>query len=70
MGVTKVDMPVDIRVPPLSLQFVKTFLESNGIEYSVMIEDLQVRHRRTIWILKASLNRENLNLLGLSFSDV
>uniref|UniRef100_A0A8D0G5J6 Carboxypeptidase A1 n=1 Tax=Sphenodon punctatus TaxID=8508 RepID=A0A8D0G5J6_SPHPU len=35
------EMPVDIRVPFPSLQAVKIFLESNGIRYSIMIEDLQ-----------------------------
>ncbi|KFQ34613.1 Carboxypeptidase A1, partial [Merops nubicus] len=32
---------VDLRVPFPSLQPVKTFLESNNISYSIMIEDLQ-----------------------------
>ncbi|XP_068132140.1 carboxypeptidase A2-like isoform X1 [Hyperolius riggenbachi] len=34
-------MPVDIRVPFENLMSVKVYLESNNIEYSVMIEDLQ-----------------------------
>uniref|UniRef100_A0A8D2IJL6 Carboxypeptidase A1 n=1 Tax=Varanus komodoensis TaxID=61221 RepID=A0A8D2IJL6_VARKO len=33
--------PVDVRVPFPSLQRVKVFLESNGIQYDIMIEDLQ-----------------------------
>uniref|UniRef100_A0A672HXB1 Carboxypeptidase A1 n=1 Tax=Salarias fasciatus TaxID=181472 RepID=A0A672HXB1_SALFA len=33
--------PVDIRVPAHSLQYVKRYLETHGIGYSVMIEDLQ-----------------------------
>ncbi|NWI71462.1 CBPA1 Carboxypeptidase, partial [Todus mexicanus] len=32
---------VDLRVPFSSLQTVKSFLESNRISYSVMIEDVQ-----------------------------
>ncbi|KAM4746997.1 carboxypeptidase A2-like [Rhinophrynus dorsalis] len=35
------DIPVDVRVPFDSLQSVKVHLESNNIEYSIMIEDLQ-----------------------------
>uniref|UniRef100_A0A8C4XA81 Carboxypeptidase A1 n=1 Tax=Erpetoichthys calabaricus TaxID=27687 RepID=A0A8C4XA81_ERPCA len=39
---------MDIHVPHGSLQTVKAFLESNGISYSVMIEDVQsvVNHER------------------------
>ncbi|NXH09549.1 CBPA1 Carboxypeptidase, partial [Bucco capensis] len=33
--------PVDLRVPFCSLQAVKSFLESNSISYSIMIEDVQ-----------------------------
>lgn len=33
---------MDVRIPAHSLQAVKVFLESHGIEYSVLIEDLQV----------------------------
>ncbi|KAM9216320.1 LOW QUALITY PROTEIN: carboxypeptidase A4-like [Dugong dugon] len=33
--------PVDIQVPSFSLQPVKSFLKSQGLEYSVTIEDLQ-----------------------------
>lgn len=40
-GVTDVATPVDIRVPFHSLQSVKIHLESQGIKYSIMIEDLQ-----------------------------
>lgn len=41
-GVTDAVTPVDIRVPFHSLQTVKIYLETQGIEYSTMIEDLQV----------------------------
>lgn len=39
---TGVNTPVDIRVPVHSLKSVKTYLEGQGILYTVMIEDLQV----------------------------
>ncbi|XP_029951457.1 carboxypeptidase A1-like isoform X4 [Salarias fasciatus] len=39
--VNNVENPVDIRVPAHSLQYVKRYLETHGIGYSVMIEDLQ-----------------------------
>ncbi|CAM5083825.1 unnamed protein product [Natator depressus] len=35
------DVPTDVRVPFASLQAVKIFLESNGIRYSILIDDLQ-----------------------------
>lgn len=44
---TEVDTPVDVRVPFFSLQSVKMYLESQGIEYSTIIEDLQVPDPRT-----------------------
>lgn len=47
--------PVDVRVPFHSLQSVKIYLESQNIEYSIMIEDLQVRRRRAAWILRSRL---------------
>ncbi|NXC17459.1 CBPA2 Carboxypeptidase, partial [Corythaeola cristata] len=34
--------PVDVRIPTSCVQAVKAFLESHGIEYSILIEDLQV----------------------------
>uniref|UniRef100_A0A8U7M8G6 Peptidase M14 domain-containing protein n=1 Tax=Corvus moneduloides TaxID=1196302 RepID=A0A8U7M8G6_CORMO len=34
-------VPVDVRIPAVSVQSVKAFLESQGIEYSILIEDLQ-----------------------------
>ncbi|XP_036375894.1 carboxypeptidase A1-like [Megalops cyprinoides] len=34
-------LPVDIRVPFHSLQAAKAYLEANGIQYSIMIKDLQ-----------------------------
>ncbi|NWQ72093.1 CBPA2 Carboxypeptidase, partial [Neopipo cinnamomea] len=34
-------LPVDVRIPAAGVQSVKAFLESRGIEYSVVIEDLQ-----------------------------
>uniref|UniRef100_A0A3Q3WHJ1 Carboxypeptidase A1 n=1 Tax=Mola mola TaxID=94237 RepID=A0A3Q3WHJ1_MOLML len=42
MGVTDVASPVDIRVPFYNLQSVKIYLESQNIEFSIMIEDLQM----------------------------
>uniref|UniRef100_A0A3P8T4B1 Carboxypeptidase A1 n=1 Tax=Amphiprion percula TaxID=161767 RepID=A0A3P8T4B1_AMPPE len=39
--VTGVATPVDVRVPFHSLQSVKIYLETQDIEYSIMIEDLQ-----------------------------
>ncbi|XP_023262787.1 carboxypeptidase A1 [Seriola lalandi dorsalis] len=41
-GVTEVATPVDVRVPFHSLQSTKIYLETKEIEYSIMIEDLQV----------------------------
>nr|AIN76718.1 carboxypeptidase A [Oplegnathus fasciatus] len=41
-GVTDVASPVDVRVPFHSLQSVKIYLETQDVEYSIMIEDLQV----------------------------
>lgn len=41
--VTDVSVPVDVRVPFHSLQSVKIYLEVQNIEYSIMIQDLQVR---------------------------
>ncbi|XP_054633588.1 carboxypeptidase A5 [Dunckerocampus dactyliophorus] len=41
MEVTDVNTYADVRVPLHSLEAVKLFLESNGIDYSIMIEDLQ-----------------------------
>ncbi|NXG94948.1 CBPA2 Carboxypeptidase, partial [Stercorarius parasiticus] len=35
-------LPVDVRIPANNVQAVKAFLESHGIEYSILIEDLQV----------------------------
>ncbi|XP_070686334.1 carboxypeptidase A5 [Pempheris klunzingeri] len=40
--VTDVKTPVDVRVPFHSLQSVKIYLETQDIEYSIMIEDLQM----------------------------
>ncbi|XP_042267182.1 carboxypeptidase A1-like [Thunnus maccoyii] len=40
--VTDLATPVDVRVPFHSLQSVKNFLETQDIEYSIMIEDLQM----------------------------
>lgn len=59
-GVTDVATPVDIRVPFHSLQSVKIYLESQNIEYSIMIEDLQVWHLQTAWILKSRLESEQI----------
>uniref|UniRef100_A0A8C3K1J4 Carboxypeptidase A2 n=1 Tax=Calidris pygmaea TaxID=425635 RepID=A0A8C3K1J4_9CHAR len=38
-------LPVDVRIPANNVQAVKAFLESQGIEYSILIEDLQQRER-------------------------
>ncbi|KAK2519338.1 carboxypeptidase A2 [Columba livia] len=35
-------LPVDLRIPANNVQAVKAFLESHGIEYSILIKDLQV----------------------------
>ncbi|XP_040270258.1 carboxypeptidase A1-like, partial [Bufo bufo] len=40
-GPSRPNLPVDIRVPNAALQQVKVFLESNSIDYSIMIEDVQ-----------------------------
>ncbi|MEQ2273328.1 Multifunctional pyrimidine synthesis protein CAD, partial [Xenotaenia resolanae] len=40
-GVTGVSFPVDVRVPPHTLQFFKSYLKSHDLEYSTMIEDIQ-----------------------------
>ncbi|XP_033882840.1 carboxypeptidase A1-like [Acipenser ruthenus] len=40
-GPTHPDFPTDVHVPFASLQAVKVFLESNNIQYSIMIENLQ-----------------------------
>ncbi|XP_042324841.1 carboxypeptidase A1-like [Sceloporus undulatus] len=40
-GPSKPNLPVDLRVPFQSLQAVKVLLESKGIPYTIMIEDLQ-----------------------------
>ncbi|KFO85285.1 Carboxypeptidase A2 [Buceros rhinoceros silvestris] len=34
--------PVDVRIPASSVQAVRAFLEAHGIQYSILIEDLQV----------------------------
>lgn len=41
-GASDVREPVDVRVPIFSLPAVKAHLEDNEIQYSVMIEDLQI----------------------------
>ncbi|TNN00261.1 hypothetical protein fugu_011507 [Takifugu bimaculatus] len=41
-GVTEVGIPVDIRVPAQHLPVVKVHLQSQDIQHSTMIEDLQV----------------------------
>uniref|UniRef100_A0A4W5LEQ6 Carboxypeptidase activation peptide domain-containing protein n=1 Tax=Hucho hucho TaxID=62062 RepID=A0A4W5LEQ6_9TELE len=42
METTDLSPSVDIRVPFTSLQTVKAFLETEDIEYFIMIKDLQV----------------------------
>ncbi|XP_017694719.1 PREDICTED: carboxypeptidase A2-like [Lepidothrix coronata] len=45
-------LPVDVRIPAANVQSVKAFLESQGIEYSILIEDLQVGNSdRHTWSL-------------------
>uniref|UniRef100_A0A3Q0T4B6 Carboxypeptidase A1 n=1 Tax=Amphilophus citrinellus TaxID=61819 RepID=A0A3Q0T4B6_AMPCI len=41
-GVTTVSTPVDVRVPFHNLPAVKIYLETQGIEYTTMIDNLQV----------------------------
>ncbi|WP_139160260.1 hypothetical protein, partial [Acinetobacter baumannii] len=41
-GLTTVSNPVDVRVPSHVLNSVKDYLETQNIEYSTMIEDLQM----------------------------
>ncbi|KAM5255725.1 carboxypeptidase A1 [Ctenodactylus gundi] len=41
-GPTQPGSPIDVRVPFPSIQAVKIFLESLGIRYEIMIEDVQV----------------------------
>ncbi|NXF72959.1 CBPA5 Carboxypeptidase, partial [Sclerurus mexicanus] len=38
---TSPEHPVDVRVPFPSLQAAKAFLDSHGLSYTVMIEDVQ-----------------------------
>nr|XP_019605606.1 PREDICTED: carboxypeptidase A1 [Rhinolophus sinicus] len=40
-GPAQPDSPIDVRVPFSSVQAVKVFLEAHGIDYTIMIEDLQ-----------------------------
>ncbi|XP_054420605.1 carboxypeptidase A1 [Pteronotus mesoamericanus] len=40
-GPSQPGSPIDIRVPFASIQAVKAFLETHGIEYTIMIEDVQ-----------------------------
>ncbi|XP_029009943.1 carboxypeptidase A1-like [Betta splendens] len=40
-GATDVSLPVDVRVPFHSLQAVKVYLETQSIQYHIMIKDLQ-----------------------------
>lgn len=42
MEPTNPSNPVDIRVPFHSLQAVKAYLETQDLQYSIMIKDLQV----------------------------
>ncbi|XP_074051377.1 carboxypeptidase A1 [Macrotis lagotis] len=41
-GPSQFSNPIDVRVPFPSVQAVKVFLESHGINYSIMIEDVQM----------------------------
>ncbi|XP_018421865.1 PREDICTED: carboxypeptidase A1-like [Nanorana parkeri] len=51
-------LPVDMRVPFPALQNVKVFLESNNIEYSIMIEDVQELLDQEHKEMKESKSRE------------
>uniref|UniRef100_G3VNJ2 Peptidase M14 domain-containing protein n=1 Tax=Sarcophilus harrisii TaxID=9305 RepID=G3VNJ2_SARHA len=44
--------PVNVVVPPASLELVKSFLESHGLEYSVSIKDLQALFDKQIKEMK------------------
>lgn len=66
-GVTDVATPVDVRVPFHSLQSVKIHLETQDIEYSIMIEDLQVQDLQTC-SLDCQILATILNLLYLVLS--
>uniref|UniRef100_A0A8C4VXR1 Carboxypeptidase A2 n=1 Tax=Gopherus evgoodei TaxID=1825980 RepID=A0A8C4VXR1_9SAUR len=51
-------LPVDIRVPFPSLQSVKVFLESHHIEYSILLEDLQVDKSTSLMQMVNNQRRE------------
>ncbi|XP_073480115.1 carboxypeptidase A1-like isoform X2 [Aquarana catesbeiana] len=55
---TRPKLPVDMRVPFPVLQNVKVFLESNNIEYSIMIEDVQELLDQEQKEMKESKSRE------------
>uniref|UniRef100_A0A4W5R2G9 Carboxypeptidase A1 n=1 Tax=Hucho hucho TaxID=62062 RepID=A0A4W5R2G9_9TELE len=75
METTDLSPSVDIRVPFTSLQTVKAFLETEDIEYFIMIKDLQVMldeekeqmlsaARATIYAFQDMLVAENPNLVS------
>ncbi|XP_043943087.1 carboxypeptidase A1-like [Protopterus annectens] len=58
----KPELPVDIRVPFVSIQAVKVFLESNDIPYSTMIDDVQaLLDQEKEDMLRARLLERNTN---------
>ncbi|XP_021239915.1 carboxypeptidase A1-like [Numida meleagris] len=59
---TKPGRPADLRVPFSRLQAVKIFLESHGISYSIMIEDVQQlldEEKRTMMLSRRMERRAN-----------
>uniref|UniRef100_A0A8C5QRZ5 Carboxypeptidase A1 n=1 Tax=Leptobrachium leishanense TaxID=445787 RepID=A0A8C5QRZ5_9ANUR len=56
--------PIDVRVPFFSLQAVKVYLESNNINYSIMIDDLQGlldEEQRDMWIGRSMEDTRSTN---------
>ncbi|KAM5172674.1 carboxypeptidase A1 [Mantella aurantiaca] len=60
-GPANPNLPVDMRVPFPVLQNVKVFLESNNIEYSVMVEDIQELLDQEQREMKESKSRERIS---------
>ncbi|XP_031794920.1 carboxypeptidase A4 [Sarcophilus harrisii] len=50
--------PVNVVVPPASLELVKSFLESHGLEYSVLIKNLQALLDKEIKEMKFNRRKE------------
>ncbi|XP_078573698.1 carboxypeptidase B-like [Branchiostoma floridae x Branchiostoma japonicum] len=62
-GPTSLSRPVDVRVPKDLLGKVKTLLEKTGMEYTVMVDDLQqsIRMARSRHIRSAGFNFDDYN---------